>query len=190
LDGPGRKFGWFIEPIYSYSLSQRPRTIIGDRAPPCGGSRSPPSLSVARGSHGRHWSYAMLARDRRRYPRPPAPRKDPCRTRRGGARMPPPPTQRVRWGTQLPAQLGQPIGANVALDQPPADALFKFCELWRLDRESGRRGGLCQALRWRAVAEGQLAVILKTSRRPEPAVQDMALAIQKFLDGRCHRSRC
>jgi hypothetical protein len=83
-------------------------------------------------------------------------------------------------GTQLPAQLGQPIGANVALDQPPADALLKFCELWRLDRESGRRGGLCQALRWRAVAEGQLAVILKTSRRPEPVVQDMAVTIQKF----------
>jgi hypothetical protein len=36
-------------------------------------------------------------------------------------------------GTQLPAQLGQPIGANVALDQPPADALLKFCELRRQD---------------------------------------------------------
>jgi hypothetical protein len=33
-------------------------------------------------------------------------------------------------------------------------------------------GGLCQALRWGPVGDEQLAVILKTSRRPERFVQD------------------
>jgi hypothetical protein len=48
--------------------------------------------------------------------------------------------------------------------------------------EPERRGGLRQALRREAVAEGQLAMILKTSWRPEPVVQDERQAVAQPAD--------